>query len=186
MSERPRVLEDLGVELDRTARRTLAVPRTPLRAPHRLSVVVVIVVLLVLAAAAAAAGKRSIERSVETDGSVIIVAHRSEMGQGPRTALPRVVADELDADWKRVRIEQAIADSRYGRQDTDGSKSIRDFFGPMREAGATARLMLIRAAARKWDVPPAECEADLHTIVHRSTGRRLGYGELATEGRVTV
>ena len=123
----------------------------------------------------------SVYLGIETDGSVIIVAHRSEMGQGPRTALPRVVADELDADWKRVRIEQAIADTRYGRQDTDGSKSIRDFFGPMREAGATARLMLIRAAAGKWGVPPAECEAELHTIVHRSTGRRYGYGELAAE-----
>lgn len=117
---------------------------------------------------------------IETDGTVVIIAHRSEMGQGPRTVLPMVVADELDADWKRVRIEQAIGDARYGRQDTDGSKSIRDFFGPMLEVGATGRLMLTRAAAKQWDVPVSECESDLHFIVHGRSGRRLGYGELAS------
>ncbi len=127
-----------------------------------------------------AAWQPSVYLGIETDGSVIIVAHRSEMGQGPRTALPRVLADELDADWNRVRIEQAIGDARYGRQDTDGSRSIRDFFTPMRQAGAAARVMLIAAAAAQWEVSPQECETDLHTVVHRSTRRRLGYGELAS------
>ncbi len=68
---------------------------------------------------------------------VIIIAHRSEMGTGIRTALPMIVAEELDADWSRVKIEQAIGDAKYGSQDTDGSESIRDFYDPMREAGAT-------------------------------------------------
>ncbi len=116
---------------------------------------------------------------IETDGTVYLVAHRSEMGTGIRTSLPLVLADELDADWKRVKIEQAIGDRRYGDQNTDGSHSIRSFFDVMREAGATARLMLMQAAAQQWGVPPAECVSDLHTIVHQPTGRRLGYGELA-------
>src|SRR6266481_7681566 len=116
---------------------------------------------------------------IATDGTVFIVAHRSEMGTVIRTSLPLVVADELDADWKRVRIEQAIGDARYGDQNTDGSQSIRSFLEVMREAGAAARLMLIRAAAQRWGTPDSECRTDLHTVVHTPTGRRLGYGELA-------
>jgi isoquinoline 1-oxidoreductase beta subunit len=91
-----------------------------------------------------------------------------------------ILADELDADWKRVKLEQAIGDDRYGSQNTDGSHSIREFYGPMRQAGATARMMLTQAAANQWGVPASECKADLHTIVHPATGRRLGYGELAS------
>jgi isoquinoline 1-oxidoreductase beta subunit len=117
---------------------------------------------------------------IDTDGTVYIVAHRSEMGTTIRTSLPLVVADELDADWKRVKIEQAIGDPRYGNQDTDGSHSIRDFFDVMRQAGATARFMLIQAAAQHWSVPAAECQSDLHAVVHKASGRRLGYGRLAT------
>jgi isoquinoline 1-oxidoreductase beta subunit len=79
---------------------------------------------------------------LEPDGRVIIIAHRSEMGTGIRTSLPMIVAEELEADWARVKIEQAIGDAKYGSQDTDGSESIRDFYDPMREAGATARMML--------------------------------------------
>src|SRR5712664_3527574 len=117
---------------------------------------------------------------VDSDGTVWIVASRSEMGTTSRTTLPLIVADELDADWKRVKIEQAIGDQRYGDQNTDGSHSIRSFYDAMREAGATARFMLIQAAARQWHVPAAECETDLHVVVHRSTNRRAGYGELAS------
>src|SRR6185369_12149213 len=116
---------------------------------------------------------------IEPDGTVIIVAHRSEMGTGIRTALPMVAADELEADWSRVRIEQAIGDARYGDQNTDGSKSIRDFYLPLRRAGATARLMLERAAAEKWGVPVAECQAHMHQVVHQD-GRALPFGALAT------
>src|SRR5438445_1738827 len=117
---------------------------------------------------------------VETDGTVWIVAHRSEMGTAIRTTLPMVLADELDADWKRVKIDQATGDPRYGDQNTDGSHSIRSFFDVVRLSGATARLMLIRAAAQQWGVPVSECQTDLHAVVHSSSGRRLGYGELAT------
>ncbi len=122
----------------------------------------------------------SVYVGIEPSGTVIIVAHRSEMGTGIRTALPMVAADELEADWERVRVEQAIGDPRYGDQNTDGSKSMRDFYQALRDAGATARLMLLRAAAVKWNVPPSECTARNHQVVHAATGRSLGYGELAT------
>jgi isoquinoline 1-oxidoreductase beta subunit len=120
----------------------------------------------------------SVYLGIDPDGTVWIVASRSEMGTTSRTTLPLVVADELDADWNRVKIEQAIGDKRYGDQFTDGSHSIRSFYDAMREAGATARFMLIQAAAKQWAVPPAECETELHVVVHRSTNRSLGYGEL--------
>ncbi len=118
----------------------------------------------------------SVYLGIDPDGTVWIVASRSEMGTTSRTTLPLVVADELDADWTRVKIEQALGDSRYG---TDGSHSIRSFYDAMREAGATARFMLIQAAAQQWGVPAAECQTDLHVVVHRSTNRSAGYGELA-------
>lgn len=128
----------------------------------------------------------SIWLGIEPDGSVIIVAARSEMGTGVTTDLPRIVADELDADWKRVRILQAPGDPRYGDQDTDGSHSVRSFFDTMRVAGATARQMLLNAAAAQWGVPAADCATDLHAVVYRPSGaisspasRRLGYGNLA-------
>jgi isoquinoline 1-oxidoreductase beta subunit len=117
---------------------------------------------------------------INPDGTVFIVAHRSEMGTVIRTTLPMVVADELDADWKRVKIDQAIADRRYGDQNTDGSHSVRSFYDVMRQAGATARAMLIQAAAAQWGVSRSECKAYLHAVVHSVTGRRLSYGELAT------
>ena len=121
----------------------------------------------------------SVYLGINPDGTVWIVASRSEMGTTSRTTLPLVVADELDADWKRVRIEQAIGDKRYGDQYTDGSHSIRSFYDAMREAGATARFMLIQAAAKQWGVPATECETELHVVIHRSTNRRSNYGELA-------
>jgi isoquinoline 1-oxidoreductase subunit beta len=117
---------------------------------------------------------------IDVDGTVHIVAHRSEMGTSIRTSLPMIVADELDADWKRIKIEQAIGDVRYGDQNTDGSHSIRNFYDAMRQAGATARFMLIQAAAQQWEVSPAECRTDLHAVVHPASRRRLAYGELAS------
>ena len=117
---------------------------------------------------------------INPDGTVHIVAHRSEMGTAIRTSLPMIVADELDADWKRVKIDQAIGDPRYGDQNTDGSHSIRSFYDTMRQAGATARFLLIQAAAQQWRVPASECTTELHAVVHSASGRRMGYGELAT------
>jgi isoquinoline 1-oxidoreductase beta subunit len=113
------------------------------------------------------------------DGSVTIVAHRSEMGCGSRTALPLVVADELDADWSKVKIEQAIGDAKYGDQDTDGSHSVRSFFDQMRQVGATARTMLVSAAATKWGVSEKDCTTEPSFVVHTASGRKLSYGELA-------
>lgn len=115
---------------------------------------------------------------IAPDGTVTIVAHRSEMGTGIRTGLPRVVADELEADWDRVVIQQAPGDRRLGSQNTDGSNSIRFFFNRMRVAGATARTMLERAAAQKWGVPASQCRAHNHEVVHARTRRTLGFGEL--------
>ena len=83
---------------------------------------------------------------IEPSGKVIIVAHRSEMGTGNRTSLPMIVADELDADWKTVTVQQAIGDTRYGNQNTDGSQSVRGFFDVLREAGASARVPRTRQA----------------------------------------
>ena len=124
---------------------------------------------------------------IQRDGTVYIVAHRSEMGTTIRTSLPLVLADELDADWKRVKIDQAIGDRRYGDQNTDGSQSVRRFYTTMRECGAAARWMLIQAAALEWKVPASECSTELHAVVHKATGRRAGYGELASEAaRLTV
>jgi isoquinoline 1-oxidoreductase beta subunit len=116
---------------------------------------------------------------IAIDGTVTIVAHRSEMGCGSRTALPLVVADELDADWSRVKIDQAIGDPRYGEQDTDGSHSVRSFFDEMRQIGATGRVMLITAAAQQWSVPEKECTTELGFVLHQASGRKLTYGDLA-------
>jgi isoquinoline 1-oxidoreductase beta subunit len=120
----------------------------------------------------------SVYLGIEPDGSVLIVAHRSEMGTGARTCLPMIVADELEADWKRVRVVQALGDVKYGSQNTDGSCSVRDFYDAMRNAGAAARTMLEHAAAGRWGVPEEECQGKNHFVVHTKTGRKLGYGEL--------
>jgi isoquinoline 1-oxidoreductase beta subunit len=118
--------------------------------------------------------------AIATDGTVTMTCHRQEMGQGVRTSLPMVIADELEADWSRVRVRQAQADeARFGNQDTDGSRSVRHFFEPMRRCGAAARTMLEQAAAAQWGVPRAEVAASNHEVVHRSTNRKLGYGALA-------
>jgi isoquinoline 1-oxidoreductase beta subunit len=118
--------------------------------------------------------------SIAADGTVTIVAHRSEMGQGVRTSLPMVVADEMEADWGRVEIQQAYGDEkRFGNQDTDGSRSIRHFFLPMRNVGAAARMMLETAAAAMWSVPVSEVKAVNHEVKHAATGRTVGFGELA-------
>lgn len=118
--------------------------------------------------------------AIAPDGTVSIYCHRSEMGQGVRTSLPLVVADELDADWGRVKVLQAPADEvRFGNQDTDGSRSLRHFFEPMRRCGAAARQMLEAAAAARWSVPVGEVMARNHRVVHDATGRSFDYGELA-------
>src|SRR6266568_4897984 len=96
---------------------------------------------------------------ITPDNKVTIVVARSEMGQGVRTALPMILAEELEADWKQIAIEQAGASTLYGDQTTGGSASIRTTWDPMRKAGAQAREMLISAAAQEWSVAPASCKA---------------------------
>jgi len=120
----------------------------------------------------------SVYLGIQPDGTVFIVTHRSEMGTGIRTTLPLVAADELDADWSRVRIEQGIGDVRYGDQNTDGSRSIRDFYVAFRQAGASARSMLISAAAAQWNVPVSEITTANHQVRHQASGRTLAYGAL--------
>ena len=118
--------------------------------------------------------------AIGADGTVSIVCHRSEMGQGVRTGMPMIVAEELEADWKRVKVVQATGDEkRFGNQDTDGSRSTRHFLDPMRRCGAAARTMLESAAAAQWKVPVGEVEAKNHEVIHKPTGRKLGYGALA-------
>jgi len=122
--------------------------------------------------------------SIDETGLVTIVAHRSEMGQGARTALPMAVADELDADWARVRVVQADGDeATYGGQNTDGSRSVRHFLLPMRQMGAAIRQMLETAAAKRWDVDAADVRTRNHQVVHAPSGRALGFGDLALAAR---
>lgn len=116
--------------------------------------------------------------SIATDGTVTIFAHRSEMGQGIRTSLPMILADELEADWARVNVEQADGDTKYGDQYTDGSRSVVKNFQRMREFGATARTMLEQAAAAKWDIDIGLCTARNHEVVRADTGAAISYGEL--------
>lgn len=119
--------------------------------------------------------------TVNPDGSIIIVAHRQEMGTGIRTSLPLIIADELEADWKQVTLVQAVGDEKkYGNQNTDGSFSVRMFFEPMRKAGASVRMLLEQAAAKKWGVAVSECKASNHEVVH-SSGKKIGFGDLTEE-----
>ncbi|MDF9774555.1 xanthine dehydrogenase family protein molybdopterin-binding subunit [Pseudomonas baetica] len=119
--------------------------------------------------------------SIAADGTVTVICNRSEMGQGVRTSLTMVVADELEADWAMVKVQQAPGDEvRFGNQDTDGSRSMRHWYEPMRRCGAAARTMLEQAAAAQWKVPVDECHALLHKVVHEPSGRELGYGALAS------
>ena len=118
---------------------------------------------------------------IAPDGKVTIVVARSEMGQGVRTALPMILAEELEADWKQIEIEQAGASTLFGDQTTGGSASIRTTWDPMRKAGAAAREMLISAAALTWNVPRSTCTAESSHIKHAATNRTLSYGELVSK-----
>jgi len=119
--------------------------------------------------------------SISGSGEVTIIAHRSEMGQGIRTSLPMVLADELEADWEQVRILQAEGDAPvYGSQNTDGSRSIRQFLHPMRVAGAMVREMLQTAAAERWNVSVSDVVARNHRVINTRNKQSLGFGEIAS------
>jgi isoquinoline 1-oxidoreductase beta subunit len=125
---------------------------------------------------------------IEPDDTIVIRYPRSEMGQGSFTALPMMVAEELEADWSKVRAEFASANRNlrenlvYGKDMSSvGSHSVRFSHQQMAQVGASARVRLVLAAARRWDVPAAECEAKLGRVMHKPTSRSLGYGELAAD-----
>jgi len=116
---------------------------------------------------------------IATDGSIFIAAHSPEGGQGVRTSLPMLVAEELEADWKNITVELVPLDPIYGTQVAGGSMATPRNYTPLRQVGASARIMLIQAAANRWSVPASECHASSARVHHASTGRSLGYGELA-------
>ena len=122
--------------------------------------------------------------TLHDDGTVTIICHRSEMGQGVRTTLPMIIADEMEADWTRCRVEQALGDEKkYGSQNTDGSSSVRLFLVKYREAGATVRALLEDSAAKQWGVSASEVRATQHQVVHERTGRTLAFGSLVASAR---
>ena len=121
---------------------------------------------------------------VGTDGSVIVVVDKSEMGQGVLTSMPQILVEELDADWSKVRIEQALAGPEYvnpafGIQGTGGSTSVRAMMQPLREAGAKARHMLVEAAAQEWGIDAASLSTEDGYVIETGGGRRASYGDLA-------
>ena len=124
--------------------------------------------------------------TITPDNIVTVTVNKSEMGQGVYTSLPMIVADELEADWKQVRIKSASAGDEYKdpvwkSQATGGSSSIRNMYEPLRKMAAAAREMLILAAARTWGVPVRDCAAFMGTVKHIKTGKALSYGALSTE-----
>ena len=122
--------------------------------------------------------------AVADDGIVTIICHRSEMGQGIRTTMPMIIADEMEADWTHCRVAQADGDeAKYGTQNTDGSTSIRDFLSKYREAGATVRALFEDAAAKEWGVSVADVHARQHTVVHTPTGRTKTFASLVVTAR---
>lgn len=116
---------------------------------------------------------------IAADGTVTIASKNPEIGQGVKTSLPMLVAEELEVPWQRIRVVQAGLDPRYGDQGAGGSTSVSENWNGLRQAGAAARTLLIAAAAARWGVQPATCRAESGTVVHSATGRRLSYGDLA-------
>jgi isoquinoline 1-oxidoreductase beta subunit len=124
---------------------------------------------------------------IDPNGDTTLVMPQVEMGQGVYTAIPMILAEELDADFSRVKLLHAPPNDKlygnplFGLQVTGNSNSIRSFWMPLRKAGATARAMLVQAAAQQWNVEPAVCSAANGQVIHAASGRKLGYGELALE-----
>lgn len=133
------------------------------------------------AAQAAASGFNSY-LSISTDGLITILSPNPELGQNIMTSFPMIVAEELDADWTKVKVVQAALDTKnFDRQVTGGSGAVPHSWKRLRTAGAAARSMLIQAAAKRWNVPAEECTAENSFVIHAKSGNKLGYGELAEE-----
>jgi isoquinoline 1-oxidoreductase subunit beta len=121
---------------------------------------------------------------VHDDGRVTIICHRSEMGQGIRTTMPMIIADEMEADWSQCQVQQADGEEKiYGSQNTDGSTSIRNFLARYRETGATVRALMEDAAAKQWGVEVSQVKAHQHTVVHEASGRSLPFAALVASAR---
>ena len=118
---------------------------------------------------------------ISPDGTVTIVSHKPEMGQGVLTSIPMILAEELDVDWKSVKLDVGKSNSAYGNQLSGGSTSVPSNYNPMRQMGATARAMLVTAAAQTWSVPEAECTTAAGVVTHAASGRKAGYGELVAK-----
>jgi isoquinoline 1-oxidoreductase subunit beta len=124
---------------------------------------------------------------IDPKGVVTVYVAKAEMGQGVLTSMAMLVAEELEADWRTVRVVQADALPKYGPMGTGGSRSVRGSYLPLRQAGAAARELLVTAAAQKWKVERAGCRAEQGSVVHRPSGRRVGYGALvAAASRLEV
>ena len=125
--------------------------------------------------------------SIATDGTITIFSPNPELGQNIMTSFPMIVAEELDADWRKVKVVQAPLDKKFDRQVTGGSGAIPHSWKRLRTAGATARYLLIAAAAKSWNVDASECTAANSFVIHTKTGNKLSYGELAEEAsKITV
>jgi isoquinoline 1-oxidoreductase beta subunit len=128
--------------------------------------------------------------TIRTDGTVSIMSPAAEMGQGSRTSLALIIAEELDADWARVRVEMSPLDDkmygnpRYGIMYTAGSASIPSYYKPLRMNAAQARRVLIDNVAEKWGVPAAELTTEPNMVLHKASGRRISYGEIAAFARM--
>lgn len=120
---------------------------------------------------------------LQKDGTVTIVVARSEMGQGIRTSMASAIAEDLEADWKYVTVQQATGDAKFGNQNTDGSRSIRTLLKPMRKMGAMARSILEQAAAKKWNIAASDCKAENHFVVNNTTGEKVFFGDLVEEAK---
>jgi isoquinoline 1-oxidoreductase beta subunit len=118
---------------------------------------------------------------IGADGTIVLMAPNPEIGQGVKTSLPMIIAEELCVDWKKVQVEVAPLETKYGDQSAGGSGAIRGRFAALRIVGATAREMLVEAAALTWKVLREECTAEDGSVVHRASGKRLTYGELASK-----
>jgi len=118
---------------------------------------------------------------LKKDGKLILVCSRSEMGQGIRTSLTSAIADEMEADWNYVSVEQATGDKKFGNQNTDGSRSVRTILEPMRKMGATAKALLIAAAAKKWQVAETDCKAEMHYVINKNNDKKIFFGDLVED-----
>jgi isoquinoline 1-oxidoreductase beta subunit len=117
---------------------------------------------------------------IGADGSIVLSAPNPEIGQGVKTSLPMIIAEELGVDWTKIQVELAPLNSKFGRQTAGGSGSVRGRFTELRTIGATAREMLIAAAAQTWSVPASECTAENGEVMHKASGKKLSYAALAS------